>query len=352
MAEDRKPRSLFFPLLLVAAGVLLFLVNIGTIEGTAWDSITLYWPVILIVGGLDGLYRRDGWVGPLVFLGLGTVLLLGNLNIFPASAWALLIRLWPVILIAIGLDVAFGRSRTVLNTTLRIGLGLLLVAGIIWIALTSPFGMGIKETPVKQPLDGATEAQISIALPVGKFDLTGEAESDLLLSGSTNLPKSLDLVQNYHAPTNGRSLMDLSTRGTTTVPLGTSSLEWDFAVNSDIPLDLQTSIAVGEMNVDLSKVQLQKLKLEEAVGEVSVVLPCNQDGSAQINLAVGTLAIYVPKGCNVNIHLDTGLVHTNLPNGYLRVNDSITNQKAKAGSPTFDIQIEVAVGEVRIQELE
>ncbi len=352
MIEDRKPRSLFFPLLLVAAGVLLFLVNIGTIEGSAWESIALYWPVILIVGGLDGLYRRDGWVGPLVFLGLGTVLLLGNLNIFPARAWALLIRLWPVILIAIGFDVAFGRSRTALNTILRVGLGLLLVAGIIWIALSSPFGMGVKEAPVAQSLDGATEAQISISMPVGKFDLTGEAESDLLLSGNISLPKGLDLVQNYVAPENGRSLLDLSTHGTTTVPLGTSSLEWDFAVNSNIPVDLQTSIAVGEVNVDLLKVQMQKLKLEEAVGEASIVLPCTRDGSAQIELSVGKLVIFVPKGCDVNINLETGLVHTNLPDGYLRVNDNIINQNAITDSPTLDLQIEVAVGEVSIRELE
>lgn len=352
MSEDRKPRSLFFPLLLVAAGVLLFLVNIGTIEGTAWDNISLYWPVILIIGGLDGLYKRDGWVGPLVFLGLGTVLLLGNMGILPASAWALLIRLWPVILIAIGLDVAFGRSRTALNTILRVGLGILLVAGIIWIALSSPFGMGVKVTPVEQALDGATESQISLTIPVGKLDLSGGAENELLLSGSAKLPNSLDLVQDYNEPENGRSILELNTRGTTTIPLGTSSLEWGFKVNSNIPVNLQTSVAVGEMNIDLSKVQMQQLKLEEAVGEISVILPCTQDGSAHFELAVGELVIYVPKGCDVNINLDTGLVHTDLPSGYLRVNDNVSNQNAEIGSPTLDLQIEVAVGEVRIRELD
>lgn len=352
MPEERKPRSLFFPLLLVAAGVLLFLVNVGTIKGTAWDNITLYWPVILIIGGLDGLYKRDGWVGPIVILGLGTVLLLGNLEILPASAWALLIRLWPVILIAIGLDVAFGRSKTAVNTILRVGLGLLLVAGIIWIALSSPFGMGVKVTPVEQPLDRATMSQLSFTMPVGKLNITGGAENDLLLSGSVNMPKSLDLVRDYNEPVNGRSILELNTRGTTTIPLGSSSLEWDFKLNSDTPIDLQTSVAVGELNLDLSEVEIQQLKLENAVGATSVILPCTHDGSVQVELAVGEVMIYVPKGCDVNINLDTGLVRTDLPSGYLRVNDNIRNQDAEVDSPTLDIQIEVAVGEVRIRELD
>ncbi len=352
MSEDRKPRSLFFPILLVAVGVLLFLVNIGTIKGTAWDNITLYWPVILIIGGLDGLYKRDGWVGPLVLTGLGTVLLLGNMEVLPANAWALLIRLWPVILVAIGLDIAFGRSRTALNTLLRIGLGLLLVAGIIWIALSSPFGMGVKEVSVEQSLDGAAESQISFTLPVGDFDLSGGADKDLLLAGSANLPKSLNLIQDYSAPDNGRSILDLNTRGTTTIPLGSSSLAWDFIVNSDIPVNIQTKVAVGEINFDLSNVQVQQLKLEAAVGETSIILPCSQDGSVQLELAVGEVVIYVPKGCNVNINLDSGLIHTDLPGGYLRVNDNINNQNAEADSPTLDIQVEVAVGEVKIRELD
>ncbi|MCK7476129.1 MAG: DUF5668 domain-containing protein [Rhodopseudomonas palustris] len=105
MADYRKPRSLFFPLLLIAVGLLIFLVNIGKIEGTTWDNLLKFWPVILIAAGLDGIYKRDGWVGPLVLLGFGTILLLGNLGILAQNGFSLLWRLWPVLLVAIGLDI-------------------------------------------------------------------------------------------------------------------------------------------------------------------------------------------------------------------------------------------------------
>jgi len=60
--------------------------NLGLIQGSGWDLLLQWWPALLILGGLDGLYKRDGIVGPVVLLGLGTVLLLGNLSILPLTA--------------------------------------------------------------------------------------------------------------------------------------------------------------------------------------------------------------------------------------------------------------------------
>lgn len=44
MEEKKKPGSLFFPLLLVAMGVFIFLINIGTVSGTLWENLMQYWP--------------------------------------------------------------------------------------------------------------------------------------------------------------------------------------------------------------------------------------------------------------------------------------------------------------------
>ncbi len=54
-------RSIFWPLLLIIAGVLLLLANFGLIRANAWDLIQNGWPVLLIAAGLDiflGAYGR------------------------------------------------------------------------------------------------------------------------------------------------------------------------------------------------------------------------------------------------------------------------------------------------------
>lgn len=351
MNEDRKPRSLFFPLLLVIVGVVIFLVNIGTISGTAWDTVLQYWPVLLILMGLDGLYKRDGWVGPIVLLGLGTVLLLGNLEYLSIDAWDLLVRLWPVLLVAIGLDIAFGKSRAVWNTFLRLGLGLLLVAAIVWIAVSSPFGVGAKQVDYEQSLDGATESQITFSLPVGELKIEGGAENTMLLSGGAGLPKSLDIDAQYSKPKNGASTLVLDTVGSSNIPLSSSTFLWDFKMNSGIPIDLETGVAVGEIDADLSEVMMQNLKSEMALGETTFILPCLQDASADLDVAIGEITLYVPKGCDLNINLDTGLVAHEYPQSYLRVDDNISNQESADNSPTLNVNIELAIGSVQVREL-
>ena len=53
--------------------------------------------------------RRGSLVGPLILIGLGVVFLLNNLGALDWNVWEVIFSLWPVLLIAAGLDVLFGR---------------------------------------------------------------------------------------------------------------------------------------------------------------------------------------------------------------------------------------------------
>jgi len=54
--------------------------------------------------------QRHGWVAHWSGIGLGTVLLLGNLHYLQWDSLDLLLRLWPV-LRWLGLDIAFGKDN-------------------------------------------------------------------------------------------------------------------------------------------------------------------------------------------------------------------------------------------------
>lgn len=62
-------RPIFWPLVLVAAGILLLLANAGTISASNFWVLVQFWPVLLIALGLDLLLRqRWAWAGNLVTL--------------------------------------------------------------------------------------------------------------------------------------------------------------------------------------------------------------------------------------------------------------------------------------------
>jgi hypothetical protein len=352
MNEFRKPKSLFFPLLLIAAGVFIFLINIGTIQGTTWDNLLQYWPVILIIGGLDGLYKRDGWVGPLVLIGLGTVLLLGNLHYLATGGFALLLRLWPILLVAIGLDIAFGHRSSAWNNIIRVFLGILLVAAIVWLAVASPFSAGLKSVEFGQPLDNAERSDITFTIPAGEFILGGGAEKSMLVTGTAGLPKEMEFNPLYVAPKNGKSVLTIEGNGVVILPLNSSSLPWDFRLNSQIPINLLTKLGAGEMRFDLTGTKVASIKSELGVGMMTITLPAGMDVDANLRAAVGELVVRIPKGSEVVITTHTAIGSTNIPAGYTKSNGVIRSLANSSDAHKITINMELAIGTLIVQEID
>jgi hypothetical protein len=104
------------------------------------------WPVILILVGLGLLLYRGvnllrkhaqaSWderdlFWPVLFAGFGVLWLLVNLKYLPLDNIGVLVSLWPVLLVAAGLDLMVGRRWPVLGAVL----GGLVVAGLLWCAV-------------------------------------------------------------------------------------------------------------------------------------------------------------------------------------------------------------------------
>lgn len=353
MEEQKKPGSLFFPLLLVALGVFIFLINIGTVPGTLWDNLLQYWPVILIIAGLDGLYKRDGWVGPLVLLGLGTIMLLGNLHYLEYGGFALFLRLWPILLVAIGLDVIFGHRGSVWSNLFRVIIGLLLVGGIVWLATLSPFfSVGMKSVSFDQKLDKATSSNVHFAMAVGELNLSGGTDKDMLVSGTAGLPKEMNLEPHYTAPVNGKSSLVLEGSDVVIVPVNTNISPWNFDLNSEIPMELSTELGVGQMRIDLTGTNVNEITTEMGVGQTILTLPSGMDVDATVSGAVGELVIRVPAGAEIVIKTDKAVVGSNLPDGYVRNHDTYRSPKAKVGADKITIQVDLAVGSINIEEID
>jgi len=348
MSDFRKPRSLFFPLLLISVGLLFFLINMGKIEGTTWDNLLKFWPVILVIGGIDGLYKHDGWVGPLVLLGFGVVLLLGNLGILAQDGLFLLLRLWPILLVGIGLDIAFGRRHALWNTLLRIGLGLALVGGIFWLAMTTPVNSVSQSVPYQHALEGAKTSDISMTMAVGKLDLVGGAEADQLITGKAGVTHGNELDAIFDKAADGKSSLVLKGDRYSYFPINAGAYPWDFKINSKIPVTLTVKQAVGMQTLDFEEVKATDLNSALAVGTITVTVPQGTNFTGKIDCAVGQVVVRIPRGSNVVIHTDTALVPYKIPSTYKHTDDVIEYLAGSGNKVT--LEIDIAVGNLVIEE--
>ena len=92
-----------FPL----SGVLLVLIGaVFLADQLGWLSsgrfIAEWWPAVLVIAGLLQIAERRSVFGGLVLAVMGGVFLLGNLHLFNIRHVA---HLWPVLLIALGLQI-------------------------------------------------------------------------------------------------------------------------------------------------------------------------------------------------------------------------------------------------------
>ncbi len=342
----RRRFSLFWPLLLVTIGVLLFLNNIGIIQGTGWDLVVRLWPILLIVGGLDGLVRREGMVGAVVLIGLGTLFLLSNLGYLALSTWEIIVRFWPVFLGALGIDIILGRRRPWVPFLAAI-LGLLLVAGVAFLIVGAP-GINTGRTEqVSLPLNDLSQANGSIAIPVGRLDLSGGATTGSLLQGDAKIGALGMVSQNVV----GNSFF-LNAEALTFNPINVGDSDhWELHLNPAVAYHLTVNMAVGEENIDLTGLSVQQVNLKMAVGSLVVRLPAAAV-SGEIKGAVGETVVYVPRGAVVRIHLDTGLAGVDLPPDFVRNDKEVTSPNQQAAGPVIDLTVGEALGVVSIRYLQ
>ncbi len=79
---------------------------------------------------------RRGFVGPLILLAIGFILLFNNLGIIPWGIWMTLWRYWPVILILTGLEIIVCCGDSKVTYLMAVLLGIIIILGSVMLAMS------------------------------------------------------------------------------------------------------------------------------------------------------------------------------------------------------------------------
>lgn len=305
--SDRPRRhSVFFPLLLLAAGVLLLLTNLGYLGPDMWSNIIRLWPLLIIVGALDGMYRGEGLAGQIFWLGLGVLFLLSTLGYLSINIWELLLRFWPVFLIALGIDILLGSRREVWARALAVLLSLALLAGVVWFAgmnFTTPGG-ALESSTLSQPALDVDTASYQLSMAAGLFEISGGAPEDELISGAVNTSGERGVRENFSVE-NGEASYSLKDDSVTIrIGSGASNQHWVIQLNDQIPGELDATLGAGQLNLNLSGLEITQLDATVAAGEMVVDLPQQGGFTGDLTTVIGKTVIRIPSNAAVEIEVD------------------------------------------------
>ncbi len=292
--------------------------------------------------------RRGSLVGPVILIGLGIVFLLNNLGVLSWSVWDVILGLWPVLLIAAGLDLLLGR-RSVWGSLLALAILAAAVAGALWLFNTGVVP-AVPAEEISQALNGATRAEVVLAPAVGRVHVESLTESGNLLEGVVR-PTRGEQVSHDFTVADETAKLALRSAGVFAPALGgwDSHRGWDIELTPDVPLDLEVSFGMGECEVDLTDLTVTDLQVSIGIGQVTVVLPEAGSFQARIEGAIGKTVVVIPREMAARIQTDTALGSADLPEGYRQQGDAYVSPDYESADHRVDLEVSQAIGQVSIQ---
>jgi hypothetical protein len=299
-------------------------------------------------------HLRGSIVGPILLIGAGVLFLLNNLGIVDWAVWGGLWRLWPLALVAIGLDLLFGRRRPWLSTLLVL---LLLVASVGLLFYTG-FGSGgkLNTYDLNVPVAGAKTANVDINFGTGDLNVDGQPGNEDLATGS------LEYYSDNGAPDvrfdrnpDGTGLTIKSNEGFHfgLFNIGsTRAPRWDIHLNPDLPTNLKVDLGVGNTNLDLREIKLLGLTVDGGAGNASVTFPAvTQPTVSTIDGGVGNLTLHIPKGTEARITVDSGIGHVHVDSRFAKQRsdpDVYITAGYEATPDSLDLRVDAGVGNIEV----
>jgi hypothetical protein len=291
---------------------------------------------------------------PLVLIGVGVVWLLSNMGVLQPASISVLFRLWPLILIIIGLDILFGRRSSTLSTLIGLGgVALIILLMLVGPSLGWASSAEVKTAQFSEPVGDAAAATVVLDLSVGSTDVHALPDSrslfeaDLRYIGEVQFnvrgetTKTITLSQKDNTPQT-INFWDFGFFNSSD-----QNLRWNIGLTPDVPINLTVNSGVSSSTLDLNGLKLTNLDINNGVGSLSLTLPAMDDsynvsisggtGSTSISVAegaaihfdidggVGSVTIDLPDNAAVRIDASTGLGSVNLPSNYVRQGGSDEN---------------------------
>ena len=340
--KKRNRRSFFGPILLIIIGLLFLAYNLGFVPGEGWDTIWKLWPLLLIVAGLDDLIRREGIAWPILMIGAGTFLLLNYFGPQAWISWTQVVQLWPILLIAVGIDIMF-KGESGWNILIGGVLSVILIGGAIWLA-SSGYRDTVDSSDIHETYSGIdiSSSTIDLSLGLGELILSDTASKGVLIEGNItpgeNDKKYVDsgVRLNYHLENNVPSIYPHTSR-------------WELGLSKNIDHDLFVNNGAGEVFLALENLGLEDFEVNQGVGRMVVRLPGQSAEEVYIKQAVGLIQIVLPEDINVIVDAQNGLSKVDYPTGFELGDGYYGSPGASRDNADLIILVEQAIGLIKIQ---
>jgi hypothetical protein len=295
--------------------------------------------------------RYPSLVWPILLITAGVLFLLSNLGILEVNFWELW-RLWPVLLILAGLEVVLGR-RSLLGNLIVLIVTVVTVAGVVILLTAAPGVLGPTVSGgvdrIAEPLEGVERVSLEVGFAAGQLDIGALSDSSSLIEGNLELASD-------HKPTwkidrqGSRADMALEYRQRIRTSAWRGGDEWDLRLSPQVGLSLTVSAGAGRATIDLTDLDIRDLSVSAGASQSTVVLPRDGNFSASISGGVGALVVEIPEEMAARLRVDRGVGALDVSDRFDRQGDIYLTDDWDTNENRVDLEVDIGVGLVTVRE--
>lgn len=297
-----------------------------------------------------------GVTGAIILIAFGTVVLLSNLRVLTVD-WLSLVRFWPVILVLIGLDIIVGR-RSVFGSLAVAVIAAVVIGGIIWMVgvtrqWAAPASGEVVTTDVEEALRDVNALEVTLNLGVMETNVDALSGGDYAVQGTYKTSaRDLKLDVNYEAR-GDTGVLTISQQDPDERFDLTSNMinKLDLGLTDQVPIDMTINAGVGEVKLDLTGINLRSLHVKAGVGSLDVTLPEKGDFAVSVDAGIGSVNLTVPRSLEARVEYDSGLSDLDIPSRFDNKGEKVwETDNYSSATNRVTIAVKSGIGDVNIHD--
>lgn len=317
---------------------------------------------------------RGSWWGVLIIF-TGAIFLLNNLGILPQNIWSFLWHFWPIILILFGLEIILGKSRfgSFLVLILAFILSFLIIIYTIlisnptaasWLRLQFPWLNNIPANLVQQTehknmvitkdkFPSAAQRSLNIDTGSGNLVLADDPKnSDFLNLNSDFFAKAQEPLLSSSLDKDNLEI-NLTTSGFNGFEPGVFINTANYMVTlgqSSLPTDLSVQLEAGKGSVNLidQKTSNINLKIGIGVADLNLTKDSLPSGKTVIDVGAGRVNLNLPKEVGFQIDYSVGAGKISVNSATLGRSGTYTSSNYDSSPTKAQVKINVGSGSVNV----
>lgn len=321
-------------------------------------------------------HHRHNWAGTIsggvFFISIGVLLMLNTTGAVDWAVWSILWRFWPVLLILGGIQMIFGKSLLtgilggLINSLIIILVLLLAIVSVNdseWVNSNFPWWGNVIENPGQAI---TTNLQVDTAKypNVTKREFTFDLNAGNLTIGETtrndvHLALTAEHHQDFGQPVldenlSGETLkVDFSTKDENWTPFifSPTKREYNFLLGQpNIPTSLDISLNAGSAEANLDNLNISSSAFRLNAGSLSITIADNVkvNGTMDVNLNAGSFELIMPKEIALHIVYESRAGSLNVDGQSLSGDGVYNSENAQTATSTLNMDIEMNAGSASI----